>query len=93
MNLLGTKSTFSATVSEPEPGRMITEQDDEERLKTYFIMDPLESGRKTRVTLRTDIRSSTGLQGVIERLVMPRTLRKIYKLELANVEAYLAAKK
>ena len=93
MNLLGTKSILVATVSEPEPGRMIVEQDDEGRIKTYFIMDPLESGQKTRVTLRTEIRSGAGLQGIIERLVMPPTLRKIYKLELANVEHYLAAKK
>jgi len=46
MNVFGTKSTFSATVSEPEPGRIILEKDDEERLKTFFIMDPVENGQE-----------------------------------------------
>src|SRR5687768_10589410 len=88
MNILGTKSTFSATVSEPEPGRMILEKDDEERLKTYFIMDPVENGQKTLVTLRTIAQTSPGFKGIIERLTMPSLLRMIYKKELANVADY-----
>jgi hypothetical protein len=90
MNIFGTKSTFSATVSEPEPGHIILEKDDEERIVTYFIMDPVENGTKTLVTLRTKAKTSGGFQGIIERLTMPSILRMIYKKELANVAAYVA---
>jgi len=92
MNVFGTKSTFSATVSEPEPGRIILEKDDEERLKTFFIMDPVENGQKTHVTLRTAAQTSAGFKGIMERLTLPPILRMIYKKELANVAAYLANK-
>ena len=92
MNVFGTKSTFSATVSEPEPGRVILEKDDAERLVTHFIMDPVENGQKTKVTLKTKAQTSGGFQGIMERLTMPFILRMMYKQELTNVGEYLAKK-
>ena len=90
MNVYGNKSTFSATVSEPEPGRVILEKDDDERLVTHFIMDPVENGKKTNVTLRTKAQTSGGLKGLFERMMMPSILRTMYKQELTNVGEYIA---
>jgi hypothetical protein len=93
MNMFGSKSVINMVVTEPEPGRTIMEEDAALGLKTWFIHDAVENGQKTRVTLRTEARQSKGVQGWIERLVMGPALRSVYKKELANVEAYLAAKK
>lgn len=90
MNVYGNKSVLEATVYEPEPGRLLVEKDDAERIVTSFIMDPVENGQKTLTTLKTVAKTSGGFQGLIERFMMPSILKTIYKQELANVEAYIA---
>jgi hypothetical protein len=90
MNIYGNKSVLVAKVSEPEPGRLIVERDDEDRIVTSFIMAPVENGQKTLTTLKTVAKTSGGFQGLIERFMMPSVLKMIYKKELANVEAYIA---
>src|SRR5690606_38218282 len=41
-------------VSEPEPGRILKEQDVDSTLFTHFIVDPLDDGRRSVVTIRTE---------------------------------------
>jgi hypothetical protein len=91
MQILGSKSTIVMTVSEPEPGRVLLEENPD--FKSFFIMDPVENGQKTRVTLRTEARDKGGIQGFIEKMLVAPALRRVYKKELENVEAYLAAKR
>jgi hypothetical protein len=95
MNILGAKSTITMTVTEPEPkpGHLIVEEDAKAGLKTSFIFDPVENGQKTRVTLRTESVSKGGVTSLIERFVIVPVLRRVYKKELENLSAYLAAKK
>lgn len=92
MNIFGNKSTVTMTVTEPEPGRVLMEEDASQGLKTWFIVDSVDGGQRTRVTLRTESRDKGGVQGFIERLLVVPTLRMVYKKELANVDAYLTKK-
>lgn len=89
MRVLGTERTFHSVISEPAPGRVLVEQDDAAGVKTTFSVDPLDGGRRARVTITTETRTSRGFQGLMERLVSPPVLRGIYRQELAQLEAYI----
>jgi uncharacterized protein YndB with AHSA1/START domain len=89
MNIYGSKRTFRMTVSEPEPGRVIAETDAKLGTHTTFTVEPLEDGAKSRVTIATTSRASTGLGSWLERLTTPMAMRKIYQEELQQLNAYM----
>lgn len=89
MQVLGTERAFRAVISEPVPGRVLVEQDDAAGVKTTFTVDPLDGGKRARVTITTETRASRGFQGLVERLVSPPVLRGIYRQELAQLEEYV----
>ncbi len=88
---LGQTQHYHQIVSEPEPGRVLVEQDIASRaqLSTTFIVDPLEDGTKARVQIQTALNPSPGLQGLIERFLLPRVLLPIYLKELRQLEAFV----
>jgi hypothetical protein len=76
-------------VSEPEPGRILKEQDVDSTLFTHFIVDPLDDGRRSVVTIRTEFPAPGGLAGLFMRLMLPPMMRGLYKRELENLASYL----
>lgn len=90
MDVYGTKRTFRMAVSEPQPGRVLMENDATAGLVTTFTVEPLEGGAKSRVTIASDARPSPGLRGWIERLVNPAITRRIYNVELQQLNSYVA---
>jgi uncharacterized protein YndB with AHSA1/START domain len=78
---------FQATITEPEPGRVLVEDDQQQNTTTTFIVDPLENGKRASVTFQTEVPTRTGLLGPVERLFTTLFLRKIYKQELALLAA------
>lgn len=89
MDVFGNKKTYHLEVTEPEPGRLLVETDYRTGERTHFIMEPLPNGRQTRVTIDSKFNTSSGLAGLIERLITPPVTGYIFKKELANVAAYL----
>lgn len=85
MNVYGTKAMYKMTVSEPEPGRVLMEEDPSAGVVTTFTFDPIDGGRQTRVTISTKARTSPGLKGVMEKLMTPMIARKIYRAELRQL--------
>lgn len=81
MNVMGNRQRFRLVVSEPEPGRVLAEEDTAAGALTHFILEPQSDGQ-TRVTIRSDFRSAGGLRGFVERLVNPSITRRIYGEEL-----------
>lgn len=88
MNVLGTRRTFRQTISEPQPGRVLVEQDDAGEVVTTFTVEPLDGGKRSRVTITTETRASPGLRGAMERLISPRVLGGLYRRELRLLEEY-----
>jgi hypothetical protein len=84
MQVMGSRQTSRLTVSEPEPGRVIQEED--AGLVTTFTVTPLEDGRRSQVTIATAWRKP-GLVGVIERLINPLVARGLYRRELELLAA------
>ena len=88
MNVLGTTRAFRQTVSEPQPGRVLVEQDETGDVVTTFTVEPLDGGKRSRVTITTETRASPGLRGALERLLSPRVLTDIYRRELRLLDEY-----
>lgn len=90
MEALGVEQHYRMVVSEPEPGRVLMEQDAEAGVTTTFTVAPLNGGEQSRVTIATASRPSPGLRGVLERLVNPPVARRIYKQELRQLAEYVS---
>jgi len=89
MAVMGAKVTYHMVVTEPEPGRVLQEEDKALGVVTTFTVDPVNNGEASRVTLYTRARTSAGLKGFIEKLITPPISRKIYNEELDLVEKHL----
>jgi hypothetical protein len=87
---LGAVKTFYQRVSEPEPGRVLVEQDIDspQHTTTTFSVTPVEQGQKSHVTIATTMNPSPGLTGVVERVVVPLINRRVYRKELKLLEAF-----
>jgi polyketide cyclase/dehydrase/lipid transport protein len=89
IRVLGTKKTVRHIISEPEPGRVLVETDVEGSTVTTFTVESVADGAQTRLTISTRFRTDhRGLAGKIERMLTLLVLKRIYRLELANIAAY-----
>src|SRR5687768_13429114 len=66
--VMGQTFHYRDVVTEPEPGRVLSEVDEALGVFTKFIVDPLDGGKRSRVTISTDFRDKPGFQGFMERL-------------------------
>lgn len=87
---LGVTYTFRQRVSEPEPGRVLVEQDIDSRQNatTTFTVTPVEDGQKSHVKIATTMNADPGLQGLVERMLMPIINGRAYRKELKLLEAF-----
>lgn len=87
MQVLGKTETFRATVTEPEPGRVLVESNQPQGSVTTFTVDPVEGGQSAQVTFATELPDRGGLPGLLERFLTKLMLPRIYRKELAQLEA------
>lgn len=73
-------------VLEPEPGRVIAEEDLHSPMVTTWTLTPLGAG--CHVRLETHWPSTGGFQGLLERLFAPGVMRKTYRDELVRLDRY-----
>jgi hypothetical protein len=73
-------------VTEPEPGRVLTESDTLSSSVTTWTVTP--EGTDCQVRISTTWQGAGGVGGVFERLFAPRVLRGIYADELSRLDAY-----
>jgi hypothetical protein len=76
--------TYRMTVTEPEPGRLLVETDQDSDLVSTFRVEPVEGGH-SRVTITTRY-TRGGVQGFLERRLLPALAAPIYRKEIANLE-------
>ncbi len=92
MEVMGVRRRYHMTVTEPQPGRMLMEEDAEVGMRTTFTVEPVGDGRQSRLTIATDARLAAGISGIMERLINPPIMRRIYRQEIANIDACLNQK-
>ena len=85
MRSFGRTRTFRADITEPEPGRRLVETLLDSDIVTVFTVDHA-SGSSSLVAIETRY-ERTGLRGLVERLLSPPFLRKVYRAELDALAA------
>jgi hypothetical protein len=83
VTLAGQTRPHRARVTEPQPGRVLVESEDEGNLTTTFSVEPV--GQKSRVRFDT-VYEKPGIVGWLERMLAPRMMRGLYADELAKLE-------
>lgn len=83
MKALGRVRTFRSVVSEPEPGRVLVESNDNGYVTT-FTVDP-KSERSSEVTIATEFTGRGGVLGSLERWFAFRLLEPVYHRELSQL--------
>jgi hypothetical protein len=87
MRLAGRSQTARATITEPEPGRVLVETGP--GVRTTFTVEP-EADRRARVRFDT-VLDASGLPGLLTRLLAPGMLRPLYADELERLERHAQA--
>ena len=87
--VLGVEQSFHHRVSEPEPGKVLVEQDIDtiQNLATTFTVVPVEEGKKSQVEISTTMNASPGIRGFAERMILSIFNPRIYRKELKLLEA------
>ncbi len=86
MRLMGRVQHFRATVTEPQPGRVLVETNDTGAV-TSFTVEP-QPNQQCRVTIVTETTVRDGIAGKIEGWLTNRLLHPIYVAELAQLADY-----
>jgi hypothetical protein len=81
MNVFGAKALYDMTVTEPQPGRMLVEEDIKVGVVTTFTVEPVDENQKTQVTISTRAKTSPGFKGKVEKVLNPVIIRRIYRQE------------
>ena len=89
MKALGVEQSFYQRVSEPEPGRVLVEQDIDsvQNVMTTFTVIPVEHEQKSHVEISTMMNTSPGFKGFMERIIVPIINPQVYRKELRLLEA------
>jgi len=89
MRVFGRTQTFRATVTEPEPGRVLVETYLETNgAITTFTVNPGQDQGTSKVTISTELPVRPGVLGAIERALTTRFLRPIFARELELLAAH-----
>lgn len=89
MRVLGQLQTFRAVVTEPEPGRVLVETNDNGYVTT-FTVEPRAEGRHACVTIATEMTSRAGMLGTLERWFVTWLMRRVFVKELEQLERVAA---
>jgi len=86
---LGVEQSYYQLVSEPEPGKVLVEQDIDsaQNVTTTFTVIPLEQGQKSHVEIFTKMNASPGPKGLVERVVIASIFPSMLRKELKLLEA------
>ena len=87
--ILGVEQSFYQRVSEPQPGRVLVEQDIDsvQNESVTFTVTPLEQGQKSHVEISMTLNLSPGVKGLVERVVVPIIFPPVFRKELKLLEA------
>ena len=79
------------TIVEPDPGRLLVELEEvagSAPIMTSYRVIPVSKGRETYVEIITSIPHRKGFGGLMDRLFLPKRLRKMHYKELYLLEQH-----
>ncbi|GAB4579235.1 MAG: hypothetical protein Fur0022_19730 [Anaerolineales bacterium] len=87
-NEWGREVVYNLKVSEPEPGRVLFEEDAQKGIATTFKVEPINGGH-SRVTISMKRNVVSGWRGALEKAVNPPLLQMVFKTELKQIADYV----
>jgi hypothetical protein len=90
MRMLGQTQTFRARITEPDPGRLLLETNDNGYVSTFWV-EPRGSGDQAEVTITTELKRA-GVSARVEAWLAARLLPSVYRRELQQL-ALVAAER
>jgi hypothetical protein len=87
MRVLGKRQVFEQVITEPEPGRVLMEENTDGSAVTTFTVEASGEG-SSHVTIATEFPLHPGIHGVLERMAVSFLFPRIYEKELARLEGY-----
>jgi hypothetical protein len=91
MAAFGQKVHYRMHVTEPQPGRVLKEEDPTAGVATTFTVTPQNGGTRSLVQIATQWQPKPGLKGWLEGLINPRVAKPLYKRELDLLNARVKA--
>ena len=91
MRVMGREQTLRLTVTEPQPGRVLQEEDAVAGVTTWFTVTPVDGGAHSRLEIATEWRAKPGISGWIEGKTVPFFAHRLYRQELDLIAAHFAA--
>ena len=91
MRVLGRLRAFRAVITEPEPGHILVETNDNGYVTT-FTVEPRAGGQQASVTIATEMIGRAGIVGALERWFVSHLLRPVYIKELQQLAAVAATR-
>jgi len=71
----------------------LSEADATQDVTTTFTVDPVNGGAQCQVTIAVRGKTSTGLQGLMEKMFNPSIMRHIFRVELKQIADYMKNQK
>lgn len=84
MRMLGQNSSFRSVISEPEPGRVLVETNDN-NFVTTFTVEQQPGSQQSLVTIVSETSVRDGMVGALQGWFFTRLLRPTYIKELENL--------
>lgn len=91
MRVLGRLQSFRSVITEPEPGRVLVETNDNGYVTT-FTVEPRADGQQAYVTIATEMPGRSGVLGALEHWLVTWLLRPVYAKELEQLAAVAIAR-
>lgn len=88
--VMGQTRTLHSIVTEPEPGRVLVETNEDGGVST-FTVEPRDGGQHAFVRIESDLPVPDGLAGKIQAWLIKRILQPTYGREIAQLEAVAIA--
>jgi hypothetical protein len=91
MKIMGRIQSFHSVITEPAPGRILVETDQNTGAATKFSVEPGTDGKQSFVTITTALPVANGIAGKIQGWFFARLLHPIYVKELEQLTAVAVA--
>jgi hypothetical protein len=91
VRLLGRRQRLHMRVAEPEPGHVLTETNLDTGVVTEFTVAPRDGGSRTLARMSSKWESQGGVRGLVDRLVTPRLMGRMFAKQLHQLDQYMRA--
>jgi uncharacterized protein YndB with AHSA1/START domain len=89
VRMFGRNERLHMRVSEPQPGRVLTETNLETGEVTEFTVTPEDDGARSHVRIRSSFETAAGWRGAMDRRLKPAIVGRLLGQQLQQLDRYI----